>query len=523
LSKNIPSSYSFKFLSIATFAVILFTQILICIQFPIYTDEICNLIANTRFFHDGPFRIAIIPDCQPGAPAANIPLTLIPGYIINSAIFHWIDSALKLKVFGILQFLIWLLLINSLMKCLNKDSSLSQRVSLLTLPLTGLFPLLLTMNRQAPTIALLLTSSILFFIKKSKISKIACLTGPFWLILIHPKTIFLMPLYYYMACKTYTYKVTKTLFFLASFKASYDIYYFNKAILNCSKNEKMHTLARSANQLSSISDILNSPIDFAKNALLNLIVNISGFCANLLNHDWSGIYKYLNVDISIFKIAHLLVLFLLFYLSFSKIFKSIFLKNNHNSNKTLSHLLTVSILGYFITQNMHFFYNNAYVFHVFYLSTLLILNSSKIKFFQISLFINNSLFLLLCLFCLTNPKILTIHSSWRSMIPKIAGYAFSSSLVGTEENKKIIKTAKQCDLDIKQRLLVDESTYFALKKSKEPVLNRYAWESLREEKPNLNKIRELGIFNGFIARCDFIPKEIRKESTRYGEYCCKSF
>ena len=192
----------YKKLIICAFFITAIAQLTIALQFPTYTDDIAHLIINARFFEDGVTRPSLFPDCHNNGLGIKIPMLILPGYITNSIFHGWIDTHFKLRVFSIVKYIVWLLLIYHIRKKIYQDESFSSRLTYLNLPLLGILPLTLTIARTEQTIAIILCSIILISLSSIKNSVLIfsiLATLSLWLVFLHPKTLFFYPIISYLS------------------------------------------------------------------------------------------------------------------------------------------------------------------------------------------------------------------------------------------------------------------------------------------------------------------------------------
>lgn len=516
---------------IVCLATCLITQLIICFQFPVYTDDICNLIMSTRFFEDGAIRPTVMPECQDGASGTPIPLSVNLGHIINSTYYRLINSPLELRIFSLFQYIAWLTTIYFIRKSIFPEEIIFSRLLYFFIPLSGTLPIALTMARQEPTMILILSLTILCFLKNnsSRLCKFALYITPSWLIILHPKTIFFLPVYFYLGFNCFKSKVFKAFyccFLIITIIQSYEFY---KTALSCKENKSLEIISASINKLSSLNEISYSPFQFLSHGIMNIAKQLTTYATATIYYDWTGIFNFLGGGYTAFKIFHSFILLTFLFFPIQKAIRAITLNNPPSSPTIISYLLFGCLLCYSFCQNFDFFYSSTFLFLIFFIAGIMVGPIFKPQLKQNPLilpFVTHALFsTLICLIWLNNSKIFQISNLWESILPSTFNNGFISSNQNHHQNNEVIRAANICKIDMNtsKRLLIDESTYFALKNNRLPVMTRYTWKSYREEYPKLSFPKDLHIFSGFIAKCKFLPEEIKNEAEHVGEYCCKAF
>ncbi len=195
--------------------------------------------------------------------------------------------------------------------------------------------------------------------------------------------------------------------------------------------------------------------------------------------------------------------------------------------------LWVGVVGHLAVYKVWNFYGGALVLG---LSVLLIfLSAVQIKWLGQTCLVCRWTYMGVCLIFLASAYVLAIQ-----VVP-VLFRAIGSEQIGlkdqplsvpafgfSEQRQKIRIFAQQCSLegDGMRRLVVDDLTYFAFDKLREPLHLVYFYESgfgldVKGE-ASIRMLNKLGIA-GIVAQCTFMPSLLLKLSHKEGNLCCIKF
>ena len=505
---------------------------------PIHSDEIAYKWFSGRYWLDQGVAINLFPHCFEQFNVKT-PSFFIPTSIFYSWLYADLNNPLKLRWFGIVNFLFWLLLVWILCKRLFADKAenvFTQSVSLLCM---GALPLMMILNR--PEIPMLIGLTALLIIPLFKNSSIfksiathlsyALIT--LWFFPQHPKTLIFLPVFFVSLSCLAINRYSRLGLYIFTLYGAATAYFYHSKQTACPLNENIFR-AFSASLLSPKA-FITEPFWYFKQTLKNLL-GIQNYLKNILfsnltESNWLPPANYPSftslLDTVIFLLLSCAIISLIFL--YIKSIKHIKKGGPHTYSLLVSGCLICSVGMLAVLQTSKNFYESTLVFPLLLIAGLFAVSSVQNKndlnlmrkLISISTTITASISVFwLLLFCFSTLKI-----SSQSTGP-LANQNYSLSGFNWPPFKaNLVGLAKKCGLSDSpelKHLLVDDSTYTIFMKPREPYHVRYLTGYWAMGIDSLSTFLATHRSSGAIVQCSYLPNDLLNQAQRNGDFCCLS-
>jgi|GEM_PF-6203582 len=511
---------------------------------PTYPDEISILKLNGRYVWDlGKFS-SLYPFCE-SAQSVSYPTAIAPIAWLNHVLVSWISNPSQMRVFGIATFLTFLLglLLSLAIQQKWKQIFLDSGPRIIGIALLGVSPAMFHLLRSEMFMSALL-SVLLFFsllvVKSQKIrnfwlgvfllSFFCLLSGLF--LFQHPKALFFLPLLAVLGWQALRpFQFSLRLIFVGHLGViAISSYYLLQLRLNCPEME--------ISKVSALNTYLN-PIDFfSKPAdfLFQFFRNLFGFYEYFTFFTFSSKYmadwfpgtkmpdhSYFFYPLNFVMVGTLIIMSILIL---AQAFKRLFLSKNWMKEDPIS--LALLFLFFLLTglQTTKNFYELGITLPLLcFLSLMNELQPSNLYKFrphgQPKFALSFASLVSLSLICL----MYLLHSSGTY---EKSNYLTQKEYKDFTANEELQKIQHQCfgEESPKNRVVVDDLTYFLYLKTENPIFVTYILNQatlMKTAEPalfigQLHEIKTEGVF----IRCSQIPKEFYQKLNQFGNICCIS-
>lgn len=531
---------------------------LFCITFaaslfvPVYTDEIVIKIAAVRVLLDGFELSSLFPQCGP-VSSSHIPLTWIPGAVIDWAMYGNLTEPIQLRIAGMSLFVVWLgMMLWVILSRFRADiSSMHIATVLIAFITLGVLPFLMVLSRSEQPLLLGLT---LICILPYFVAHYQPRTNLTWILLVvifciatsymfssHPKTFYFIPLLVISALHL---SVTSKriwisfVLFAGLSLISYESLMFSISRLHCTDAPILNAIFKS--QGVSIARLLEAPKEFFLAGFHNLAQSYKYFKNILFEWHYPSDWLPSSHDQKLGWFSSLIdVVVSLIYLSIAgyavfalaKKIRVNLKEKRFDSGTTIPLALFAGIFfcSFFLTSKN--FYESSLILPLLLLLVVLLLPTS--------LEANK-----VCRICPLLFKTLLIASiasqlnliiTFTAYIPypwlaggQVVGQELSISPFNyIETRQEVIDAAANCDIKVgalNQHLVIDDATYFPFKDVYRPFHALYVSRAFGKDIGDNNFFPFLKEKNsaGVITNCGSLSPMLLKFSKRHTNYCCIS-
>lgn len=516
------------------------------LNFPIYPDEIASRIWLARLGYDFPMRINLYPACQSYLQSLAM-IWYIPG-LIEWVLHGFISNLHTLRGMGILfnaviiVMLAYCLVRKMLLEKGQKFQSsyiiaigLGTTVSLISL---GVLPAFLVTNRQEQILLFCLVILLMFvdFASIKTLSKnlLATITITIFflctslMLYVHPKALFLTPVYFYIGyhlfSKLSSGRLILLMYLMLIAQLGGNFYAWNTA-LDCSQAPEVDTFIKSFNI---------NPFDFSNNMsnlfrglkqsirdMPKILSQITFQAVSEVNYLPSLIIQNKELIVNFFiRLNYSLMLILLTAGLLYRYYGDV-LKSNYYSRNLLFLLLLSCAGGTILLSITKSWYDVGYFWAVIGIIIIFFVSDS---FDTIVEHVGGQIVILYCIFTAIF-SLLIFNVDYRNAF--INGYTgpgiFLSKYNYAETLSDYKAIAEACSLNLKNSsgLVLDDYTYLYFKESKYPMLITYInYHTDTNIVPRL--IKEAKI-KAIVVRCSSMAAipNLKKESVlRSGDVCC---
>jgi hypothetical protein len=535
------------------FVLLLFASaLLLGVYVPIYSDEFATYLLKARVFDENGLLISLLPQCKSSFVSA-VPLTWYPA-VAFYGIFYSKLNLLGLRLAGVCGALLWISAISfwSFKKAQTGAERLHMVAGLVALSSFGVLPFILILARPEQVMILCLAYYCIvplffgdrrlhsFWSRAFVLCSFVLVTSIFHF--CHPKSLFFMPLILASGICTVQSISPRILLLLTFFifLTAYQSFSHADLLYQCDDAPVIRSTLVSftldprllVNQpkvffTSAVKNIISAPSEIVHHVLFQNIYQ-SSWLPPAADSLGDRLADKLNVITSFIYIIMFPVVLIL--ASF-KVAKEI-IARRMSSHAILATAMAVSLIGHaaFYGVGRWHFYTSGLMIPSLILLVLLIWTGSFEKIYTMKL----ARTILACLLFFAAMNLCALMAN---VAPRLIEQSYSrdASLRGQflsvapfyfDEQKTTIRAlADRCGIkgDGASRLVVDHLTYYAFENLRQPIHALYISElgcggdiSGREIIPFLAEIRSPGI----IARCDYIPLELRNAAKNMDGYCC---
>ncbi len=533
----IRTLYNAPIVSLFSSIVVLFSiaiASILAIQLPLYTDDVCYHILSTRFWQDGFLRTSQFVNCPNAGMGLDIPYVLRPALILNSTIFGWISSPQQLRVVSLIIFIAWLACIYMIRKEIFPKESTLSKAMILMLPLSGSIPLALSMGRPETSIVTILILQFVLYkvLKNKKLLIVSFYFLPSWMLLLHPKSIYFLPLFAFFYFTIFKRKqIRLAIYTLWLVVLSFYSYVHYKVLFSCAEDSHIDNMIKGFNLSLDPGKILHAPWNFIESSARSVERNTAMyFKGNLLmNGNWTGLQRIVNQDILRLSDILLLPLLIIFLSNLASIYRFLTERRSRDIINAYTFIMLLVFLWHSFTHRLYSFYYAGYFLILFisaFTFTFKPIDPSRkyFKTYLLSFGGNAIVTFLLFLLLLCDGKLLNIGEKWQDKSFYVSTSMFTKPYAEIPQSSEIKNLLMKCnkDINMNSRLVVDEATYFALKNYPLPIMTQYLWEHFQEGEPSLDEILNDGKFDALIAACRRVPSKLRDKFMNSGDYCCVS-
>ena len=531
------------------FPVVCIVSLIVGIFLPVYSDEVMNKIYSSRFFVDDGIVVSFFPQCA-ASFGNKISVVFFPAAIILSLIFEDLNP-LGIRISGVVVALIWFILFSFLCRIQESSNWIKRYSWLISLSSLGVMPYLWVMSRpeQLMTISALIFCILVFLIPKISNKTVLFFGFCFFIITIsvfffvHPKSFFFAPFFligiwfatinnnFFIRCAGVCFVLIVT---LQTIKA---------AIASGACPDAAYVQQIFSENIIKPEILFHDPLNF-----INMIIRNVIYFPNKVFHHLSFNNKFQSGWLPPIDGAHYLrallnpiIEFLINYFVIAAHMLAIFSGGVFLfiKKKNISVILAVLIAGSNLLIAALFNAQNFYAATQYVPFSLIIFALLLPVFNQYFNFISNAVdwvmvfvvgILLFISFAINVTMIFpSLMVSSNSESAKIEQQPISVPVFKNEMHLLAIKKlGRSCNLPEANGnfLIIDQMTYFAYSKNKNPAHIHY----VSEEYYGVDlKGRFLEFFKeknspGLITRCEWVPENLKSKmiSENMG-YCCVNF
>lgn len=531
------------------FPIICIFSLITGIFLPVYSDEVMNKIYAARFFVDDGRIVSFFPQCS-ASFGNKISVVFFPAAIILSFIFQDLNP-LGIRISGVLVSVIWFVLFAFLCRIQESSSWIKKYSWLISISSLGVMPYLWVMSRpeQLMTISALFFCILVFLIPRIS-NKIIVFFGLCFLILcvsvfffVHPKSIFFAP---FFLIGIWFAAINNNIFIKCSgvcFVLVVTLQAIFAAIASGTCPDAPYVQQIFSINIIKPEILFHDPLNFIKMIIRNIIYFPSKVFHHVVfnNQFQSGWLPPVEGAHTLRFLLNPIIEFLITYFVIAAHLLAIFTGGVFlfRKKKNIPVILSASIaVGDFVIVSLfneqNFYASTQYIpFSLIIFALLLPIIERRFNF--LSKTIDSVMVLIvgviLCISFAINITLifplLIINSN--SENAKIEQQPISVPVFKNEIHLSAIKKlGESCHLpEVEGNLLIiDQMTYFAYSKNKNPAHIHY----VSEEYYGVDlKDKFLDFFRknnspGLIARCEWIPENLKSKMI-YGNmgYCCVNF
>lgn len=531
------------------FPIICIVSLIVGVFLPVYSDEVMNKIYSSRFFVDDGIVISFFPQCA-ASFGNKISFVFFPAAIILSLIFENLNP-LGIRISGVIVALIWFILFAFLCRIQESSNWIKRYSLLISLSSLGVMPYLWVMSRpeQLMTISALIFCILVFFIPRIS-NKLILFLGFCFLILcisvfffVHPKSFFFAPFFLFgiwFATRNNNIATRCTGVF---FVAITTLQAVKAAIASGACPDAPYVQQIFSENIIKPEILFNDPLNF-----INMIIgNIISFPNKVFHHlvfnnkFQSGWLPPVDGAFFLRDLLNPIIEFLITYFVISAHILAIFsgwiflFRRKKNIPVILAASIALSdilIVALFKVQN--FYAATQYVpFSLIIFALLLpVFNEylnliSDVFVFLMRFIIGILLFISFVINMMLIVPILMANSN--SEVASIENQPISVPVFKNEIHLSAIKKlGKICHLpeDKGNFLIIDQMTYFAYSKNKNPAHIHYVSEDYYggDLKGKFLDFFKKNNSPGLITRCEWVPEKLKSKMIENNiGYCCVNF
>ena len=503
---------------------------------PVYFDEVAYRLIHARFWLDGGYSVSVFPHCQKEV-ATKIPLVFIPYAILESWLYSSFSSLSQIRLMGIANFLLWLLVFFLLCKEFS-TKSISRALDLFLIGFfaitLGVLPLGLLLNRPEQT---LLLSVMLFFwlgIKqKGSTEQDLGLAASFFFLStfffsIHPKTLLFLP---FVLCSLWFLKVrpkTKGFLLFHVLLMAGNLYLYSGQRVSCplvkpiaefNKTQMLTPTDLFENPTVSLNQVARNLAQFKKYVQQTLFVSV--YTAEWLPGLQELNLWMINLNRLIRYLLYLILSLVAGWVTYSMIKSKLILTEFVVAGPFFLFLGTFLMAA---LQTRKHGYEANFIIPVYIVIFVVVIATYVERNCRI---IGEKLPWLL--FVLSLVSMASVGSlfyqfypftktTWREGGPvKRQGRSYSV-FDSAEINQRILTLSARCGIqntNTTRHLVVDDLTLPLFWKTFQPLYSGVSWHN-----ENILQFLREKHSSGAILECRFLPEDIVKKSFRDGEFCC---
>ena len=542
----------------------LFALLVLALSFgilePIFSDELIIRMTHSRLFYDHGNAFFCLPQCFNEKWRISVSEFNIPYNAFESIFYNLFSSPLIIRIASIIKALLLVFLFYRCALRITKHPVFS-RAATIGVFAFGMSPLLFVLNRPEQELILVILADILLYFSAIKSSKrqqlgsgLIYLLGHAVLLFIactaHPNVIHFAPLFLFIGWNLSELRAVRLLGILFLTLIISDTILFNSLLYSCPNDAAIRGFLQSMSVSPNL--ILQNFWQFVEQVILNLRAvpfyfrNMGYSC--LYPFNWAPRHRFLAVH----QISNLLSLIALGSLALCALFGlalgiwRVVKRQKLSKSTQLSFALCFGLLLLLSFQIGKNWYSSVLVVPAIVVSAILyweewsnFVSARWLRVWSILVAITASFSLLLYFFTflvMSPPRLNTLGEPlFLDTIPISANLRFSAFRYEQTE-EKIWAAAALCGFSkdkIYNRLGVDDLTYWALRKSVDPIpiyyLNRGYGVSTHTELyassiGSLEKFLKDRRSDGIITRCaEIVEPELRKSAHQLGDFCCWNF